>query len=153
MWDIIGVIIAGVALLYTVYYVRRITKTLDIVDDPERLNTVIGDIVTQFKMSLMGKQSGYIKRKTKMQSLMQDFVVEELAPDMVEGMIPGVPPVMVKWLASKLNDSELGDYLRENPEMFPDALSMAGGLISSFMETQAAQQLDKPQTPESTGWG
>lgn len=154
MWDIAGVVIAFVALCITIYYVRRLSKTLNIIDDPEKMNAVIADVVTSFKMSLMGKQSGYVKKKAKMTGLMQDFVIEDLAPDLAEGIIPGVPPLLVKFLAKKLNDSELGDYLRENPEMYPDALSLAGQAMQAFTQAQASQRLDRPAGTGqlSDGW-
>ena len=154
MWDMIGAIIAGMAFCVSVFYVRKISKTLSIFEDPDKFSVFVDNLITRAKMSLMGKQSGYVKKKSKMAGLMQDFVIEDLAPDFAEGMIPGIPPVVVKFLAKKLNDSELGDWLRENPEMYPDALSLAGQAMQAFQQAQAGERLDRPASTGqlSDGW-
>lgn len=120
---------------------------------PEGIANLAKDAYTSFRMSITGKEGVYVKKKGKLDSLMQEFVIEDLAPDLAENALPGIPPLVVKFIVKKLNESELGDFLKENPEMTLDALSMAGQMVGSFSEGSAAGNLATPRPEGSTdGW-
>lgn len=110
---------------------------------------LIEDVKKHYQMSVIGKQGGYAKKKSKLNELMTDFALTEVAPDLVEGVIPGIPPFITKWIGSKLADSDLGDYLRENPEMAMEALQSIGPVIEQFQERQAAGALDRPASDKT----
>lgn len=129
--------ILGLIILILVAY------RLDTRLSPKGITKLASDVYTSFRMRVTGEEGNYQKRKGKLYGLMQNFLFEDVGPDAISSFIPSMPPLVSKWIMSKVNDSELGDYLRENPGMIPDALEMVGQIMQQF--GTASESLDRPE--------
>lgn len=142
--------VGDIATIVSVVFLVLFAVRLDRRFSPSGIAKLGMDAYQSFRMSVTGKEGVYSKKKAKLNTLMTNFMIEEVTPEIAQSMLPGIPPSLIKMVMHKVNDSELGDFLKESPEMIPDAFALVSELFAN--KAISGGDLSRPDSTVQRGW-